>query len=211
MGTNNGVWKIYYIANRMIHLAYLNLLWLLFTLLGLIAFGIFPSTVALFSVLRKWVKGEHDIPLFSNMIKVYKKEFFRSNLLGFIIVILGLILWVDFQFLMKINDEFLLFLITIPLVCILALYIILVICIVPTFVHYKLSIFGYLKHALVIGISNPLRILTIIFCIYILYMLTVLINGMILFYTFSLSSYLTMRILYSYFSEVDNKRAAISG
>ncbi len=45
-------------------IAYLNLLWLGFTLLGLIIFGIFPATAATFTVARKWVTGYPDVAIY---------------------------------------------------------------------------------------------------------------------------------------------------
>ena len=43
---------------------YANLLWFVFTMLGLGVFGFMPATTALFSVTRKWIMGKTDIPIF---------------------------------------------------------------------------------------------------------------------------------------------------
>ncbi len=50
--------------------AYLNLLWIAFSLLGLGLFGLFPATAAMFAVVRKWINGEKDIPVFHVFLEV---------------------------------------------------------------------------------------------------------------------------------------------
>ena len=46
-------------------LAYLNVLWILFSLAGLVVFGLMPATAAMFTVAREWAKGNTDAPVFS--------------------------------------------------------------------------------------------------------------------------------------------------
>ncbi|MDU4936768.1 MAG: DUF624 domain-containing protein, partial [Peptostreptococcaceae bacterium] len=53
----------------------LNFYWSIFTVFGLGVFGIMPSTVATFYILRKWIQGELEIPIFSTFKETYKKEF----------------------------------------------------------------------------------------------------------------------------------------
>ena len=51
---------------------------------GGVVFGVMPSTVATFSILRKWVQGNFDMPIFKTFKNVYKKEFINSNKCGFV-------------------------------------------------------------------------------------------------------------------------------
>lgn len=53
--------------------AYLNLLWIAFSLVGLGVVGFFPATAAMFAVVRKWVHGEKDIPVFQVFGKTIKR------------------------------------------------------------------------------------------------------------------------------------------
>lgn len=55
-------------------LAYLNLLWLLFTLAGLGVAGLMPATAAMFTVTREWVKGNPDASVFSVFLRAYKEK-----------------------------------------------------------------------------------------------------------------------------------------
>lgn len=79
-------------------LAYTNLLWLLFTLLGLGIFGFMPATTALFSVMRKWIQGHEQVSVFQTFWKVYREEFVRSNVIGVVLVIIGTIIYVDLAY-----------------------------------------------------------------------------------------------------------------
>ncbi|BDG36084.1 DUF624 domain-containing protein [Saccharococcus caldoxylosilyticus] len=47
--------KLYRVCEWITRLACINILWMLFTLAGLIVFGIAPATVALFTIVRKWL------------------------------------------------------------------------------------------------------------------------------------------------------------
>lgn len=84
MFTNPLINKIYSLSNWIVKICYVNLLWGIFMLVGLIVFGFFPATVALFTVCRKWVLGDRDVPIFSTFWSAYKKgiypeQSFRSS------------------------------------------------------------------------------------------------------------------------------------
>src|SRR5690625_4340499 len=88
---------VYQIADKVSKLAYINLLWILFSLMGLLAFGIFPATIAMFTVLRKMVLKQ-DFNMFSVFWKTYKKEFLKGNLLGIMLVTVNVITYLSFSF-----------------------------------------------------------------------------------------------------------------
>ena len=56
----------------------LNFLWVVFVIAGGVVLGIMPSTVATFYILRKWVQGNFDIPIF----KTFKDGIFTADLGG---------------------------------------------------------------------------------------------------------------------------------
>lgn len=87
-------------------LAFLNILWISFSLLGLILFGFFPATVAMYSVVRKWMYGKEDVSIFRTFWTAYKQEFVKSNLLGLIIFTIGVILYIDFHFVIQATNSF---------------------------------------------------------------------------------------------------------
>ena len=54
----------YRFCEWVMRLAYLNLLWIGFTLAGAVIFGLAPATAAMFAVTRQWTLGKTDVPVF---------------------------------------------------------------------------------------------------------------------------------------------------
>src|SRR5690625_7900357 len=68
----NGIYKI---TMNITRFAYVNILWIIFTILGLGILGFFPSTVAMFGVFRLCVVGEKDIDIFPLFLFKFRNEF----------------------------------------------------------------------------------------------------------------------------------------
>src|SRR5699024_2229093 len=85
--------------NWVTRLALLNVLALAFTIISLGVLGLFPALSASFAITRKWVSGETDIPVVRSFWKYFKKDFWKSNLLGYMIAAVSYILYLDFVFL----------------------------------------------------------------------------------------------------------------
>src|SRR5690625_1258451 len=86
---------LYRLSVAVVKMAYINFLWILFVILGLGLFGLFPATVAIFSTVRQWIKGNHHFPIFKFFRKKYKTNFINSNLLGFGYVFIGVVIYSD--------------------------------------------------------------------------------------------------------------------
>ncbi|MFB3168629.1 YesL family protein [Neobacillus sp. 179-C4.2 HS] len=136
-------------------LAFLNLLWISFSLLGLVIFGFFPATVAMFAVARKWMLGNDEMSIFKTFWTAYKREFLKSNILGVIIVAIGLILYIDFQFVQHAANSFASFL-YVPFFIITLIFISMLFYIIPIFVHYDMKLSQVIKNSFFVMIMNPL-------------------------------------------------------
>jgi uncharacterized membrane protein YesL len=136
-------------------LAFLNLLWISFSLLGLVIFGFFPATVAMFAVVRKWMLGNDEMSIFKTFWTAYKREFLKSNILGVIILAIGLILYIDFQFVLHSSNSFVAIL-YVPFFIITLIAISCVFYIIPIFVHYDMKISQVIKNSFFVMIMNPL-------------------------------------------------------
>lgn len=80
---------LYLVSDWFVKLAYVNFLWVLFTLAGGIVLGIFPSTAALFTILRRLVRGDTVNDVFSMYAGTFKQEFKRANKFGLFFWIAG--------------------------------------------------------------------------------------------------------------------------
>ena len=136
-------------------LAFLNLLWISFTIIGLGIFGFFPATLALFAVARKWMLGNDDVSIFKTFWTSYKREFVKGNLLGLLITAISLVLYIDFQFVLHSTNQFVSMLF-VPLCFITLIFVAMVFYIIPMYVHYDMKIKQVVKGSFFVMIMNPL-------------------------------------------------------
>lgn len=172
--------------------AYLNILWVAFTLVGLFFFGLLPATAAMFAVVRKWINGESDIPIFDTFWTSYKKEFVKINLLGYAVLLVGYLLTVEYQILR--TQEHVAYLIaSFGVVGLFIIYFIILLYLFPIFVHFDLRPFEYIKWAFVIGIGHPLLTVFLLgVLIAIFYFIFMTIPGLLFFFGGSVSAYILM-------------------
>ncbi|RSL35322.1 DUF624 domain-containing protein [Salibacterium salarium] len=198
---------LYKISHWIMRLAHLNLLWILFTFIGLVAAGIFPSTTAMFTIVRDWVRGEHDKPIFSTFWATYKKEFSRSNLLGSIVLIIGIILYVDYFYFLNMQGAIgtamsILFITTA------VLYLMLVSFLFPVLAHYDFKTIDYIKYSFIVGASYPLHTFYIVLSVGVVLYATVVFPVILVFFSGSFLSLLIMRFAYTAFEKIDKKITA---
>ncbi len=162
-------------------LAYVNVLWLFATLLGLIVVGILPATAAMFAVIRKWFMKEPDVAIFSTFIKTYKKEFIRINVLGLVFAALGYLLYFNFLYLATLSG-FMHLILLVGLIITSIFYIIALLFTFPVFVHYEYKLFQNIKVAFIIAIVNPLALITLFISLGLVFYLLYLVPGLIPFF-----------------------------
>ncbi|MBT2757814.1 YesL family protein [Mesobacillus foraminis] len=196
----------YRISEWIMRFAYLNILWIFFTLTGLIVLGIFPATVAIFAVNRKWVMGETDIPVFETFWSTYKTEFLKSNLLGLTLIAIGCILYMDYRIIMDSASEIgkIFF---IPLLVFIFLYSLLLLYVFPLFTNYDIKIFQVIKTSLIMMVLYPLStIMMVISCVIVYYVMN-LVPGLILFFGLSSLSFLLTWCAHYAFAKNQKKEA----
>ncbi|SDJ25859.1 YesL family protein [Salimicrobium halophilum] len=141
--------------------AYINILWALFTIVGLGIFGFFPATVAMFSISRQWlIKKDTSLHVFREFWRVYKQEFFPANGHGGIFLILGYILYIDVTFLL-ISEGWVRNIW--PIAIILGImYVSTLIFYFPIKATFHLGFFGYIRQAFFVALASPLQLFIIL-------------------------------------------------
>ncbi|MFS0613445.1 YesL family protein [Lederbergia ruris] len=137
-------------------LAYINLLWIGFTLLGVILLGFIPSTIAMFGVLRKWMKGELEGSVFGAFWTFYRQEFLKSNVAAVPFLVIGYIMYVDvvvFDFGSSMSMQILKFI----LYLLAFLYVLIAVYFFPVYVQYELKWYQYLKLSVLMAFATPFR------------------------------------------------------
>lgn len=132
----------------------LTFLWLLFNCL-IVTIG--PSTIALFNVSSKLVRGD-DVHLFSHFFKSFKKNFISGLMLSVFIYVIGLNLFLCFNsFLLNISVSLINSLIYLFLIIEMA---ILLLYVFPIISRYETSLFNALKNSFFIGNTHLFTSLT---------------------------------------------------
>ncbi|TCP25980.1 putative membrane protein YesL [Scopulibacillus darangshiensis] len=178
----------------------LHFLWLAFTLCGLVVFGLFPATAALYGVIRKRFIYKEEVPLFKTFFNTYKTKFIELNLLMSVFAIIGLFLYADFI----ISSHF----IQSPILHILLLGIILVyglmlIFFFPVYSHFNLSKWTYLKQSLLLPLARPGESLLAILAVGVLWTFSLWLPVLFLFIGASLVAYPLAWIAFRAFGKLE--------
>ncbi len=121
-------------------------------------FIFFPATAAMFTLPRKWVMGEVDVPLFKTFFRGYKENYVKSMLGGLMYTGIFVVIGVDYQvYLSGLEGLQLLSYIF------LGIGILLFISLFNFFsmiTHYHMRTFQLVKNAILITIGRPFRSLS---------------------------------------------------
>ena len=192
------------IAYKMINLAYINLLWILFTIVGLGVFGVFPATSALFTVVRKLIKDEDNIKIFSLFWVSYRTTFIQSNGFGLAFLLMAYFIYFDLYFLQS-NSGSLQFLFPI-IIFIMISTIITLLFLFPVFTHFNLKFFQYFKQSFLIAITSPFEVLAIGSLVGIIYFIATMLPGIIPLFTVSVFAYVTTLISFRAFTRIEKRQ-----
>jgi uncharacterized membrane protein YesL len=183
-------------------LVLLNVCWILFSALGLFVTGLFPATAALLGVTRKWIMGDHELKIWNTFKQIYRQEFAAANRMGWILSLVGTILFINYQLISQVTGE-LAFVFPFAFYFIVFFYTILLIWTFPLLVHYKATWRQHIRNAMIIGLSNihytimcGLVMFSIIYC-------SLSYPGVIPFFTFSVIGFGSMWFSMRIFNKMD--------
>lgn len=206
--TNGGaMFGLYRLFNWLAILAYLNLLWILFSLLGIGIFGIGPATIAVFSVIRAKLLENESGTIWRSFYLVFKNNFWRGNKL-FIIIFSGFsFIFLDFAVVRALPYHPLIAYLVIPALIILTVLWVLISS--YTFAlqtHYQLKFWQIFRDAFWISGIFPLSSLGIIFACFIVMVLTYWIPAIIPFYLVSAPIFVVQLIALFTFKRIEAKK-----
>jgi uncharacterized membrane protein YesL len=209
MHFNGVINKAYTGCEWVMKLAYVNILWVLFSLSGLFLFGMSPASVALFTILRKWLINETDIPIFRTFLDTYKKEFIKANKIGWLMAMIGMFLYIDFKFIINMGAT-IQYVLSVPLLIITILYFITMLYIFPVYVSYELGMVQYIKNSFYIGIINMHITILMIAATFLLGILYTYIPGVVPFFSVSLVALIVMIGAKQSFQRIEEKQKKLS-
>ncbi|MCZ0703714.1 putative membrane protein YesL [Natronobacillus azotifigens] len=190
-------------------LVQLNILWLAFSLSGFIVFTFFPATVAMFSTIRQWLRGETDKPIAKTYWSYFKKDFLKAHGYGIVISFLGLVAYAHLIFMANNSEAPMLFL-HIPFYLFLLFTFLTILYLFPVYVHYKIGFFAVIKQAFSIMIIHPLQTLFMIIGIVVTVVVMQYIPGTMFFFGGSFIALLVMGTAYQVFLDIEKKKSTIT-
>ncbi len=199
----------YRVCEWIMRFALLNLLWICFTLLGFLVLGFFPATVAMFTIVRKWIMKQTDFAIVRTFYSTYKSEWLRSNLFGTVIVAIGLIIAVEFA-VIKDANELLLQISKYPLFLLFLLFCVLILYGFPTYVHYQVKLFQVFKNAVLVCLINPFYTITMLLGLLLIYLLVKILPALLLFFGGSGTAFVIMWCCYQAFIKVQGRKEKLN-
>ncbi|WP_017470770.1 YesL family protein [Amphibacillus jilinensis] len=196
---------LFQLAEWITRLAYLNLLWLTFTFLGFVIFGFFPATISTFAIIRKWIKGQTDLPIFKTFWSIFRQEFIKANGYGLIISIVGGLSYTHLVFLSLHRDSNLLF-VQFPLYLFLFFALLTLLYLFPVYVHYNLGFFTVIKQAFLLMLIHPLHNIAMLIGISLTIFVFNYIPGLTFFFAGSFIAFLLMGTCYQIFQSIEEKQ-----
>ena len=196
--------KLNTIMEWIMRLFVLQLIWILFCLVGVVIGGIFPATFSMFAICRKWLNKQTEFSIFQTFWDMYRKGFLKTNLLGWVTTLTGLSLYYYFQ-LFKGSEGMIDLVLLIAVWIAGILYLMTALLIIPVYVHFDIKLINVVKYALIIAISNPFQVISMAALITGFGMVMILIPGLIPFFSFSVLAFGLMWMAKSAFTRMEQK------
>ncbi|WP_163539705.1 DUF624 domain-containing protein [Gracilibacillus sp. YIM 98692] len=198
---------IYTFCTWFYRLAFINVLWILFTILGLGIFGFFPATIAMLATLRQYI-NQQEVAVFPTFWQYYKREFIQSNKLGVVIMAIGLILFINIQFI-RTTDIAISEFIYISAIIISCFYFLVICYLLASYVEFDLNVRTHIKNSILIAMYNPLASLFIIFGFAAVYYAVTFISGLGIFFSVSILGMVILSSAKLAYRKIEKKQSAL--
>jgi uncharacterized membrane protein YesL len=205
MKTSGAMGKLFVLFEWITRLAYVNVLWIGFSLIGILIVGFFPATSAMFAMTRNWITGEKDLPVFQTFWKRYKTDFWKANGIGWLMFAIGVILYLDYLYFTT-SGSTLFFLLKSFSIMLAFVFILISVMLFPVFVHYNLTVLHLFRNALFISMLHPLKSVLLIFGIATIGYIFLLVPSLIPFFSGSVIALYVTWLTQSMFSKIDQRQ-----
>ena len=203
---NSTTGAIYNILEWITKFAYVNILWIIFTLVGGVIFGFYPSTIAMFAMVRDWLRGKSDLPVLKTFWEYYKRDFLKSNLLGIFLNILFAFIAIDIYYI-QINMNEQLTWTNIPLFAFMLIVALFLFYIFPSFAHFDLKVVPLIKNAFLIMIVSPIQSFLMIICLVSVFFIIQAIPALFFIFGGTTFAFLTTWLSLNAFDKVQQKQS----
>jgi len=181
---------------------YLNIIWVIFCAVGLMLFGFFPATIGLYTVVRKWVMGEREIPIWETFWHSYTTNFLRNGLMSAVSLLAGYALLVELNIFWS-QENGLYYGISLAVIATFILYTIIMIYFFPLYVHYDSTMGQYIKMSMIMGIIHPFVTVGLLLLVVVFYLVFWTVPLLFILFGISVPAFIIMKVAYTKFPSDD--------
>ncbi|MFL0582872.1 YesL family protein [Solibacillus silvestris] len=189
---------------KLLKIIYLNFLWLFFSAIGIFAFGLFPATIALFTITRQFLL-DIDKPITRTFWEVYKTEWVRGNGYAVISYIIVIILAIDFYAIYMFDS---LSILLIPTFIIAFIIFGTLFFFFPVYVHFDLAFLPMIKQAFLFTITSPFTVILNALSIVLIYGIFNIMPGAIPLFAGSVLSLFVMKFSLRSFKKIEQRKVS---
>lgn len=185
-------------------LAYLNILWIGFTLVGFIFFGFGPATIAVYKLIRKKLKQGDLSHVFKNFRTLFKEEFKQGGIYTALVFGAAAFLYIDFRLVAALPQTTIIQILVIPALLILtALVIVVATFTVGYYAEYRGTIIEALKKGFWVTLISPISIIVILHAFLFQFLIMSYIPGLFLFFSVTFYAFITEWIMNKAFKRIN--------
>lgn len=196
----------YQLCEWITRLAWLNMLWIFFTLSGLVVLGFMPASMAMLAIIRKWLKGDTGVSVLPTFWQYYKRDFLKSNGLGLILFITGFALRYYLQLFQAGSSPLDFFFYSLTLI-ISFLSLLVLPYVFSVFVHYDLSLLKGIRSAFLVMLTNFLTTAFMALSGFLVYRLLLAFPGLVPFFGASLFAIVMMWFTLRTFNHIERRKS----
>lgn len=184
-------------------IAAVNALWFLYTLKGAILLGLFPATLSALKICRRWKLGDSDIPIWKTFSQEYRAEFGKSNTIGWILAVAGMVLSLNYLAIQSMGSVSILSYVAFYLL--IFFYLTLVIWSFPQLAHYDGKVSHLFKNAIIIGVGRIHYTIAVMVYVFAVIYISLRFPGLLPFFTVSAAAFGWIWIAMDLFQKNDRK------
>jgi uncharacterized membrane protein YesL len=186
--------RFYQFIEKLVDLFLLNLIWLL---MCIPVITIFPATVSMYGVIRKWVMGKETNGIFRTFFSLFRECFVQSFGISVLWAALGFFIYLDFR-IVHLQGS-LMYLILLGILGLLFLFFLsITVYLFPIMAHFDTNWRNVIKNSLTMTIVNPLSTILLV-SIFLISLYLVYLLPLFIFIIGSVTAYFSYTICYRLF------------
>lgn len=187
----------------------LHIYWIVGTLLGGVVFGIVPSSIAMFSTIRKLFTHSNTVNIFDYFKKEYKINFKNSFAIGFLYLVIALFIYSYIRFISATTASLLAYT-HIFIYVFLFLLITFVFYLIPVYVHFEMELKRLIPNTFRILLTNMKWNFPMFFTILAVILVYIRFSVSLLFFGMSLPAFVISYFCRKSFQDFQDKKKELN-